>query len=42
MTGLLVPDTSVVIEWFRQGEILAKEALRLREDYLAVEGQAGA
>jgi predicted nucleic acid-binding protein len=31
----LVPDTSVVIKWFRQGEILAERALALRAAYLA-------
>jgi predicted nucleic acid-binding protein len=30
----LVPDTSVVIKWYRQGEILAKQALALRAAYL--------
>jgi predicted nucleic acid-binding protein len=30
----LVPDTSVVIKWFRQGEILADQALALRAAYL--------
>jgi len=31
----VVLDTSVVIKWFRQGEILAKQAVALREAYLA-------
>jgi predicted nucleic acid-binding protein len=30
----IVPDTSVVIKWFRQGENLAEHALVLREGYL--------
>jgi predicted nucleic acid-binding protein len=30
----VVPDTSVVIKWFRQGEILAEQALALRSAYL--------
>lgn len=34
MTVHLVPDTSVVIKWFRQGENLAEHALTLRAAYL--------
>jgi len=34
MNGRVVPDTSVVIKWFRQGEILAEQALALRTAYL--------
>ena len=34
MNGSVVLDTSVVIKWFRQGEILAAPALRLRAAYL--------
>ena len=34
----LVLDTSVIVKWFRQGEILAKPALVLRDAYL--NGQA--
>lgn len=30
----VVPDTSVVIKWFRQGENLADQALALRSGYL--------
>jgi predicted nucleic acid-binding protein len=30
----IVLDTSVVIKWFRQGEVLAEEALALRDAYL--------
>jgi predicted nucleic acid-binding protein len=30
----LVLDTSVILKWFRQGEILAEQALALREGYL--------
>ena len=30
----VVPDTSVVIKWFRQGENLAEQALALRAGYL--------
>jgi predicted nucleic acid-binding protein len=30
----LVLDTSVIIKWFRQGEILADQALALRDAYL--------
>ena len=37
MDGPVVLDTSVVIKWFRQGEVLADQALALREAYL--EGQ---
>jgi len=37
MNGPVVLDTSVVIKWFRQGEVLASRALALREAYL--EGQ---
>jgi predicted nucleic acid-binding protein len=31
---VIVPDTSVVIKWFRQGEILAAPALAIRDAYL--------
>lgn len=31
---LIVPDTSVIIKWFRQGEILAAPALAIRDAYL--------
>jgi len=34
MDGSLVLDTSVVIKWFRQGEVLAGQALALRDAYL--------
>src|SRR5512136_2834574 len=34
MDGALVLDTSVVVKWFRQGEVLAGPALKLRADYL--------
>jgi predicted nucleic acid-binding protein len=34
MEGPVVLDTSVVIKWFRQGEVLAGQALQLRDDYL--------
>ena len=34
MSAHIVPDTSVVIKWFRQGEILAEQALALRAAYL--------
>ncbi|MBC7250309.1 MAG: type II toxin-antitoxin system VapC family toxin [Anaerolineae bacterium] len=34
MNGAVVLDTSVVIKWFRQGEVLADRALALREAYL--------
>jgi predicted nucleic acid-binding protein len=34
----LILDTSVVIKWYRQGEVLAQQALVLRAAYLA--GQA--
>jgi predicted nucleic acid-binding protein len=37
MSARVVPDTSVIIKWFRQGEILAEQALALRAAYL--EGQ---
>ena len=37
MDGSVVLDTSVVIKWFRQGEVLASKALALRDAYL--EGQ---
>ncbi len=33
----LVLDTSVVIKWYRQGEVLAEQALLLREAYLSGE-----
>lgn len=35
MEGWVVLDTSVIIKWFRQGEILAPPALALRHAYLA-------
>lgn len=31
----IVPDTSVIIKWFRQEEVLAAKALQLRADYQA-------
>jgi predicted nucleic acid-binding protein len=31
---IVVPDTSVVIKWYRQGELLAPHALALRDAYL--------
>ena len=31
MDGPVVLDTSVVIKWFRQGEVLASQALALRD-----------
>jgi len=34
MDAHVVPDTSVVIKWFRQGEVLAEQALALRAAYL--------
>ncbi len=34
MDGPVVLDTSVVVKWFRQGEILAAPALKLRAAYL--------
>ena len=34
MTSAVVLDTSVIIKWFRQGEILAPQALALRRAYL--------
>jgi hypothetical protein len=34
MDGPVVLDTSVVIKWFRQGEVLASQALALRDAYL--------
>lgn len=34
MQGPVVLDTSVVIKWFRQGEVLAEQALALRGAYL--------
>jgi predicted nucleic acid-binding protein len=34
MKAHIVPDTSVVIKWFRQGEVLAEQALALRAAYL--------
>lgn len=34
LPSLVVLDTSVVIKWYRQGEILAKQALALRDAYL--------
>ncbi len=37
MRGRAVLDTSVVIKWFRQGEVLADQALRLRASYLSGE-----
>jgi len=34
MNTRVVPDTSVIIKWFRQGEVLAEQALALRAAYL--------
>jgi predicted nucleic acid-binding protein len=34
MDASIVLDTSVVIKWFRQGEVLASQALALRDAYL--------
>jgi predicted nucleic acid-binding protein len=34
MQGPVVLDTSVVIKWFRQGEVLGEQALALRDAYL--------
>jgi predicted nucleic acid-binding protein len=34
MDGSVVLDTSVVVKWYRQGEILAAPALKLRAAYL--------
>ena len=34
MNTHIVPDSSVVIKWFRQGENLAEQALALRAGYL--------
>ena len=34
MSAHVVPDTSVIIKWFRQGEILGGQALALRAAYL--------
>jgi predicted nucleic acid-binding protein len=34
MDGSVVLDTSVMIKWFRQGEVLADQALALRNAYL--------
>jgi len=34
VNGPVVLDTSVVIKWFRQGEVLAGQALALRDAYL--------
>jgi predicted nucleic acid-binding protein len=34
MIAHVVPDTSVVIKWFRQGEVLADQALALRVAYV--------
>jgi predicted nucleic acid-binding protein len=34
MHGAVVLDTSVVIKWFRQSEVLAGQALALRDAYL--------
>jgi predicted nucleic acid-binding protein len=39
MDGPVVLDTSVVIKWFRQGEVLAGQALSLRDAYL--DGRVG-
>jgi predicted nucleic acid-binding protein len=30
----VVPDTSVIVKWYRQGEVLADRALSLRDAYL--------
>ena len=35
MEGPVALDTSVLIKWFRQGEVLAEQALALRAAYLA-------
>ena len=32
--ALVVPDTSVIIKWYRQSEVLADQALALRHGYL--------
>ena len=40
MDGPVVLDTSVVVKWFRQGEVLAAPALKLRAAYL--DGQIAA
>jgi hypothetical protein len=34
MSAHVVPDTSVIMKWLRQGEILAEQALALRTAYL--------
>lgn len=34
MASHVVPDTSIVAKWFRQGEVLAPQALALRQAYL--------
>ena len=34
MSAALVLDSSVIVKWFRQGEILAEQALVLRNAYL--------
>ena len=34
MSATFVPDTSVVVKWLRQGEVLAAQALALRAAYL--------
>ena len=34
MENYVVPDSSVVIKWFRQGENLAEQAMALRTGYL--------
>jgi predicted nucleic acid-binding protein len=38
LDGRLVLDTSVIIKWFRRREVLAEQAITLRDAYLA--GQA--
>jgi len=34
MDGSVLLDTSVIIKWFRQGEVLASQALAVRDAYL--------
>jgi hypothetical protein len=34
MNGPVVLDTSVILKWFRQEEVLADQALALRDAYL--------
>lgn len=42
MEGVIVLDTSVVIKWFRQGEVLAQQALMVRDAYLEGEIEVAA